>query len=109
MPFVTSADGVRLKYEVEGTGPPLVLQLGAGGDSGLWRAAGYLDLLSKSYRCILFDHRGHGESDRPRGIEAHHIDRYVGDVVALLDHLKIGTSAFLGLLRQHRRRAEAGR
>jgi pimeloyl-ACP methyl ester carboxylesterase len=96
MPFVTSPDGVRLKFELKGEGPPLLLHLGAGGDSGLWRAAGYVDPLSKSYRCILFDHRGHGESDHPRGIEAHHIDRYVADVVALLDHLRIETSAFWG-------------
>jgi pimeloyl-ACP methyl ester carboxylesterase len=96
VPFVTSPDGVRLKYEVEGAGPPLLLHLGAGGDSDLWRAAGYLDPLSKSYRCILFDHRGHGESDHPRGIEAHHIDRYVADVNALLEHLSIETFAFWG-------------
>ena len=96
VPFLTSPDGVRLKYELEGSGPPLLLHLGAGCDSGLWQAAGYLEPLSKSYQCILFDHRGHGESDHPRGVEANRIDRYEDDVVALLDLLGIASAAFWG-------------
>lgn len=96
MAFVTSSDGVRLAYEVEGDGPALVLHLGAGCDSGLWRAAGYLDPLAASYSCILFDHRGHGESDKPRGPGAYHIDRLVSDVVELLDHLELESVAFWG-------------
>ncbi len=93
---MTSPDGVRLKYELDGDGPALLLHLGAGCDSELWRAAGYVERLSTSYRCILFDHRGHGESGNPRGVEAHHINRYVDDAVALLDHLRIERCAFWG-------------
>lgn len=96
MPFLTSPDGVRLKYELEGSGPPLVLHLGTGCDSDLWRAAGYVEPLSKRYQCVLFDHRGHGESDHPRGPAANHIDRYEADVVALLDHLGLDSASFWG-------------
>ena len=96
MAFLTGSDGARLHYEVEGDGPPLVLHLGAGCDSQLWRAAGYLEPLAKTYRCILFDHRGHGPSDRPRGAAANHINRYASDVVALLDHLGLARAAFWG-------------
>jgi pimeloyl-ACP methyl ester carboxylesterase len=96
MALLTAPDGTRLHYEVEGDGPPLVLHLGAGCDLELWHAAGYLEPLAKSYRCILFDHRGHGRSDRPRGPEANHIKRYVGDVLALLDHLGVDRAAFWG-------------
>ena len=94
--FLAAPDGTRLHYKIEGEGPPLVLHLGAGCDSELWRAAGYLEPLAKRYRCILFDHRGHGLSDRPRGVQANHIDRYVADVVALLDHLGLEKAAFWG-------------
>jgi pimeloyl-ACP methyl ester carboxylesterase len=94
--FLTGPDGTRLHYQIEGDGPPLVLHLGAGCDAGLWRAAGYLEPLATSHRCILFDHRGHGLSDKPRGAEAHHINRYVADVVALLDHLSLERAAFWG-------------
>jgi pimeloyl-ACP methyl ester carboxylesterase len=94
VPFLTTPDGVRLKYEIEGDGPPLLLHLGAGCDSGLWRAAGYIEPLAGSYKCILFDHRGHGESDKPAGSEANHVDRYVADVLSLLNNLGIEKAAF---------------
>ena len=96
MPFLTVPDGTRLYYNIEGEGPPLILHMGAGCDAELWRAAGYLEPLTRSYRCILFDHRGHGRSDRPRGAEANHVNRYVADVVALLDQLGLERAAFWG-------------
>jgi len=96
MAFLTAADGARLHYKIEGEGPPLILHTGSGCDAELWRAAGYVDSLATSYRCILFDHRGHGLSDKPRGPEANHINRYVADVVALLDHLGLEHAAFWG-------------
>lgn len=96
MPFLTAPDATRLHYEVEGDGPPVVLHLGAGCDSELWQAAGYLEPLTTSHRCILFDHRGHGRSDWPRGAEANDVNRYVADVVALLDHLALERTAFWG-------------
>ena len=96
MAFFTSPDGVRLHYELEGSGPPLVFHLGAGCDSDLWRAAGYLEPLAKSYTCVLFDHRGHGKSDHPTSVEANLIDRYSDDVIALIDHLGHASVVFLG-------------
>jgi pimeloyl-ACP methyl ester carboxylesterase len=96
MPWITSRDGYRLAYSTEGAGPPLLLHLGAGGDASLWEAAGYLEPLAEHYECILFDHRGHGASDRPEGAEANHIDRYADDVRVLLDELGIARAAFWG-------------
>lgn len=96
MAFFTSRDGVKLHYKVEGSGPPLVFHLGAGADSELWRKAGYVGPLSRSYACVLFDHRGHGESDHPAGVEANHIDRYADDVAALVEHLGYSSVAFFG-------------
>jgi len=96
VPYVESSDAVRLTFQVEGQGPPLLLHLGAGCDSGLWRAAGYVESLSRQYTCILFDHRGHGESGKPHGAAAYHIDRLTADVVELLDHLDLGPVAVWG-------------
>lgn len=96
MPFFSSPDGVRLHYELEGSGPPLILHLGAGADAELWREAGYVEPLTKSYTCVLFDHRGHGPSDRPTSIEANHIARYADDVAALIDHLGRPSASFVG-------------
>ncbi len=96
MSFLTAPDGTRLHYKVEGDGPSLILHAGSGCDSELWRAAGYVEPLAKTYRCVLFDHRGHGLSDKPRGPEANHINRYVADMVALLDQLGLERATVWG-------------
>jgi pimeloyl-ACP methyl ester carboxylesterase len=69
MPFLTSPDGVRLKCEIQGDGRPSCCNLGAGCHSGLWRAAGYLEPLAA-------------------------VDRYVIDVLSLLDARDITRTAF---------------
>ena len=89
------SSGVLIHYEVDGDGPPLVLQTGGGGDLEMWRTAGYPAGLT-GRRLILIDHRGHGASDRPRDIEQHRIDRYVDDVLAVADHLDVSTFSYLG-------------
>lgn len=96
MAFFVSPDGVRLHYDAEGEGPPLILHVGAGADAGLWREAGYIEPLSRSFTCVMFDHRGHGESDHPSTVEANHIDRYVDDLTALVAHLGYTSVSFLG-------------
>lgn len=96
MAVFKSSDGVQLWYDVRGDGFPLLLHLGAGCDSALWDAAGYLTPLAQSYECILFDHRGHGQSDHPLGPQANHVDRYVDDVRALLRVLGLERIAFWG-------------
>ena len=96
MPFLVAPDGTRLHYEIEGSGPPLLLHLGAGGDSELWRAAGYVDPLARAHTCVLFDHRGHGRSDHPATVAANHIDRYADDVAALVAHLGLPRVSYFG-------------
>lgn len=95
MPYTTSPDGTRIFYEVEGDGFPIVLHTGAGGDLLMWRGAGYTTGL-RGYRLILMDHRGHGRSDKPRDVELHRMERYVADVIAVLDATGIDRAAFWG-------------
>lgn len=95
MPYVTSPDGIRIYYEVEGDGFPLVLHTGGAGDMLMWRAAGYTAGL-RGYRLILMDHRGHGRSDKPRDVEAHRMARYVADVVVMLDAMGLDRAGFWG-------------
>lgn len=96
MPFLTAPDNVRLHFETVGSGPPIVLQTGGAGDGSMWRDAGYVDALAGIRTCILFDHRGHGQSDQPTSAQAHAPMRYVDDIIALLDHLQISRTAFWG-------------
>ena len=96
MPYLLAPDDVRLHYEVVGSGPPLILHTGGAGAGSMWRDAGYADPLSAIRTCILFDHRGHGGSDQPRSAQAHAVQRYVDDIIALLDHLELASAAFWG-------------
>ena len=87
--------GVRLAYEDIGAGPAVLFHTGAGGDAGMWRTAGYVDALP-DHRCVLFDHRGHGRSDKPRAEEQHGLQEYVDDVIAVLDACDIDRVALVG-------------
>lgn len=74
-----------IEYEVHGDGLPVVLLHGGASDRRQWADAGYIAELARHFRLILVDQRGAGGSERPVGVEAHHMDRYVEDVLAVLD------------------------
>jgi len=95
MPYVDN-DGVRIHYQVEGEGPPLVLQHGFSESVVDWYEAGYVDALRSDYRLILIDARGHGASDEPHDPGAYELERRVADVVAVLDGLAIEKAVFWG-------------
>ena len=52
--------GVRNHYQVEGEGPPLVLQHGFTHSLRRWYLHGYVEALREDHRLILVDARGHG-------------------------------------------------
>ena len=95
MPFANSK-GVRIHYEVQGAGPPLVLQHGFTSSLEAWRLFGYVQALSQDYQCILLDARGHGTSDKPHDSAAYSLPKRVSDVVAVLDALDIRQAHFFG-------------
>lgn len=88
--------GIRIHYEVEGKGPPLVLVHGRGASLTMWRALGYTAALGKSYQLILVDIRGHGQSDKPSGPEPLRPDAMASDVVAVLDDVGVAKTHYLG-------------
>jgi pimeloyl-ACP methyl ester carboxylesterase len=95
MSFATN-QGVCIHYEVDGDGPPLVLQHGRFSNLGAWRRLGFVDALKQDYRLILIDARGHGMSDKPHDPQAYHLALMAGDVTAVLDELGITRTHFLG-------------
>ncbi len=96
MPFVTN-DGVRIRYEVEGSGPPLLLHIGGvGGALEDWYDAGYVAALRDTYQVILMDPRGQGKSDKPHDPAAYVRRERIGDVFAVLDTLDIERTHFWG-------------
>ena len=94
MPF-TENGSVRIHYEVVGQGPILILHTGAGGDSRIWRDAGYVKGLA-GFRLVLMDQRGRGQSSRPERLEDHRMECFVSDVNCVLDDLDVDWAGFWG-------------
>ena len=84
---------LRLAYDDQGTGVPLVFLHAFPLNRSMWapQVAG----LSRQFRTITIDLRGHGESDAP--LWAFSLDHYADDVCALLDHLAIARAILVGL------------
>ena len=88
--------GVRIHYEVEGNGPPLVLLHGLTRYLELWYEVRYVDSLGKDFKLILMDMRGHGGSDKPHDPEAYKLELLAADVVAVMDDANVTKAHFLG-------------
>jgi len=61
--FLEMEDGVKIRYEINGSGKPLILIHGWTGGRGNWIRQ--VPELSKKFMVVTYDHRGHGESDKP--------------------------------------------
>jgi pimeloyl-ACP methyl ester carboxylesterase len=95
MPYATN-NGVRIYYEREGSGPPLILHHGFTRSLEGWRDNGYAAALASDYELILIDARGHGRSDKPHDPAAYAAETRVGDVLAILDDAGLARAAFWG-------------
>ena len=91
----TTGDGCRIAYRIDGADdrPVLVLSNSIATNLQMWDRS--VAALSRSFRLLRYDTRGHGGSDAPVG--AYSMDRLGRDVVELLDALNIDRAHFLGL------------
>jgi pimeloyl-ACP methyl ester carboxylesterase len=89
-------DGVRIWFEVEGAGPPVLLLHGGAASGEAWRRLGYVDALRDEYRLILIDARGHGRSDRSDDYRTYRPAGHAADTVAVLDELGLEAAAAMG-------------
>lgn len=112
MPKITVKDGTEIYYKDWGTGQPLFFHHGWPLSSDDWDAQ-LMFFLTKGYRVIAHDRRGHGRSAQaPTG---HDMDTYVADVAELTAHLNlqgavhIGHSTGGGEAIRYAARAEPGR
>ncbi|MHC6151085.1 alpha/beta fold hydrolase [Bradyrhizobium elkanii] len=91
----TTADGCRIAYRIDGPDdrPVLALSNSIATNLHMWDRS--MPALTRSFRVLRYDTRGHGGSDAPVG--AYSMDRLGRDMVELLDHLAIDRAHFLGL------------
>ena len=98
----TIIDGITTRYEVVGSGPPLLMFSPAGFDATLekwttqsvYATTKMLDHLSKDYTCIIYDRREAGRS----GGRVEHVTwaHYVAQARGLLEHLNTPRANLMG-------------
>jgi pimeloyl-ACP methyl ester carboxylesterase len=93
MPKVT-VNGTELYHEVRGTGPPVLLIMGATGDGGHFD--GLADRLADEFTVISYDRRGNGRSPAPAGWQTTSPEEQADDAAALLGALETGPAAIFG-------------
>lgn len=88
-------DGVRIYYDVQGSGPAVLLSHGYSATSQMWTRQ--VEALKGSYRVITWDMRGHGQSDSPEDQSLYSEEATCGDMAGILRELGIGKAVIGGL------------
>jgi pimeloyl-ACP methyl ester carboxylesterase len=93
-------DSVQIAYRTfgaaPGSGPAVVLVHGTALSQVIWRGFDYVRELSADHTVITLDLRGHGRSGKPHDEDAYAMDRFVADVLAVLDAVKAERAHYLG-------------
>jgi len=92
MQYTTTPDGVRIAYQVQGAGAPLVLLAGQANNHHWWD--GVRDDFDADRSTLTLDYRGTGDSDKPD--RPYSTELFARDVVAVLDELGIDRADVYG-------------
>ena len=94
---LVTRDGVNLAYEIYGDAPNTMLFIPPWSivHSRIYKAQ--LPYFSERFRCITYDGRGNGKSDRPDDVAAYSLDNYLADALAVMDALHVGQAVLVGL------------
>ena len=65
----TKVNGLKISYEVAGSGPWLTLSHSLACDKHMWDEQ--MDALTQKYKVVRYDQRGHGQSEAPYGASTH--------------------------------------
>lgn len=90
---ILNLDDIDLYYEVVGEGTPLLFIHGLGSSSRDWEEQ--VDFFVTRYKVIVFDVRGHGQSDKPPG--PYSIPLFTKDTSKMLKALGIGPAYVVGI------------
>jgi non-heme chloroperoxidase len=93
MSFVKAKDGTEIFYKDWGSGPPIVFHHGWPLSGDDWDAQ-IMFFLSKGFRVIAHDRRGHGRSGQTT--EGNDMDTYAADVAAVTSHLNLKNAVHIG-------------
>ena len=88
------SNGVKIHFASLGEGPLIVMIHGFPDFWYTWRDQ--MDALSKDYQVVAIDQRGYNLSDKPKGVENYDMTLLVGDVAAVIKHLKRDKAIIVG-------------
>src|SRR5262245_40402375 len=90
-------DGVKLFYEIYGDSAETIVFVPPWSivHSRVYKAQ--LPYLSEHFRCITYDGRGSGKSDRPDDVAAYSLENYVADALTVMDATGTEQAALVGL------------
>lgn len=94
-PRYVETNGIRMAVYDEGKGVPVVMCHGFPELAYSWRHQ-IPAIAAAGFHAIAPDQRGYGLTDRPQAIEAYDIHHLTGDLVGLLDTMKIEKAVFIG-------------
>lgn len=94
---VVDRGGVKIHYEVYGDAPETIVFVPPWSivHSRVYKAQ--IPHFSERFRCIAYDPRGNGKSDRPAEAAAYTLDHYVADLIAVMDATAAGKAILVGL------------
>jgi pimeloyl-ACP methyl ester carboxylesterase len=90
--MIANINGIRLAFIDEGQGLPILLVHGFPLSRAIWQPQ--IEALSKNFRVIAPDLRGHGESEAPAGV--YNMNAFADDLVALLEERQCGPVVLAG-------------
>src|SRR4029079_3559900 len=90
-----SGDGVKIDYGSHGSGPTILLSHGYSSTCRMWD--GQVAALKDRYQVLVWDMRGHGESDYPKDPALYSEGLTIGDMRALLDVVGADKAIVAGL------------
>ena len=86
-------NGIETNYVIQGEGPWLTMSHSLACNLSMWDEQ--TELLSKKFKVLRYDTRGHGGSSAPSG--AYTLEQMADDVKALFDHLGVKRTHWVGL------------
>ena len=91
---IAKAGDLNMEYHIEGSGPPLLLVMGLGGQASSWGEP-LLEGLQKHFSTIRFSNRGTGATDKPSG--GYTVPQMAEDAAALMDAIGLEQAHVFGI------------
>lgn len=88
------SNGVKIHYVTMGQGPLVVMIHGFPDYWYTWRKQ--MPVLAKNFQVVAIDQRGYNKSDQPKGVAEYAMPKLVGDVAAVIRHLKRDKATIVG-------------